>query len=145
MKSLFAVLLLCASVGSFAQDRSPETEHSSDLGHDEAPEAKTWEFDEIAIKPQYPGGITEFYKYIGASYRYTEQDRIEKTTGTIYIKFIVNRAGYIRSVQILKGVNERLDNEAIRVLLNSKKWSPGKIGNKKVSACFRIPFRVNAI
>lgn len=143
--SRFAIIiaLLSSAIIGYSQEQSPENRHSAESGQEDVAQNKIWELDELAIKPTYPGGIKEFYKYISNNYKFPKQDVIEKTSGIIYIKFIVDQHGNIDSVQVLPGINERMDQEAVRVITSCQKWTPGRIGDKPVAVSFKIPLRLS--
>jgi len=67
-------------------------------------------------------------------------------TGNVYVFFSINKEGKIVDVSIKKGVNELLDNEALRVVKAMPDWIPGKDKNGKnvkVEMTFPINFMLN--
>ena len=46
--------------------------------------------------------------------------------GKVYLEFIVEKDGALSHVQVLKGPDQALNNEALRVIRTSPKWAPGK-------------------
>ena len=45
--------------------------------------------------------------------------------GKVYVTFLIDRLGEVKNVEILKGVSEELDNEAIRIVKMMPRWNPG--------------------
>ncbi len=56
---------------------------------------------EISEKPDFPGGIMEFYKFVGNNYKTPEQPDLK---GRIYITFIVEKDGSITDVKNLRDI-----------------------------------------
>ena len=58
---------------------------------------------------------------------------------TVHVSFIVEADGNVSNVAIERSFNEALDNEALRVVSASPKWTPGIIDGKKVRTKITIP------
>ena len=63
---------------------------------------------------------------------YPAQAKLNHIQGRVYAGFMVDRKGKIKDIRILSGVNEELDNEAIRVLKLMPDWTPGSAGGSAV-------------
>jgi protein TonB len=63
-------------------------------------------------------------------------------SGTVYVSFVVEKAGDISDVKILRGVCEEVDAEAIRVCKAMPCWIPGEQAGKKVRCRFTMPISV---
>ncbi|MCK9625190.1 MAG: TonB family protein [Bacteroidales bacterium] len=59
--------------------------------------------------------------------------------GKVVIEFIVEKDGSVTNVQVVKGVDELIDNEAVKVVSISPKWIPGEINGRKVRTKISIP------
>ena len=59
--------------------------------------------------------------------------------GTVMVEFVIEKDGKVTDVQVVKGVDELLDAEALKVVSASPKWKPGKVGGKKVRTSITIP------
>ncbi|MBS1755482.1 MAG: energy transducer TonB [Bacteroidetes bacterium] len=81
---------------------------------------------------EFPGGETAWREYLGNNLKYP--DSLQNIKGQVLLKFIVNPKGTIESVEIIKSLHPLLDQEAIRVIMNSPKWRPAKQNGKKVQA-----------
>ncbi|MBS1526539.1 MAG: TonB family protein [Bacteroidetes bacterium] len=76
--------------------------------------------------PQYKGGETALYRYLGSHIEYPK-DAVEKNIhGTVVLKFVVKRDGSLTAVEVLKSVSSDLDEEAMRVVKGMKGWLPGQ-------------------
>lgn len=99
-------------------------------------------YTSVQVQANPPGGINAFRKYIASSFRLPEAK--EKTTGVVIIKFVVWDDGTIRDCQIIKEtpVNLGLGKEAVRVISNSEKWTPGQYNNKNVKQYYTLPISI---
>lgn len=122
----FAITLLFSSP-IFAQTQS--TDSFSPVG--------------VSAEPaEYIVGINEFSKYVSDHIIYPKELSNTKIEGTIHVYFEVDTNGVIDNVRIIKGINEILDNEAIRVVKASPHWKPAMQGSKRVRVRYRIPVKI---
>lgn len=59
--------------------------------------------------------------------------------GTVMVQFIIEKDGKVSEVKVVKGVDEELDAEALKVVTASPKWKPGKVSGSKVRASLTLP------
>jgi hypothetical protein len=90
------------------------------------------------VKPEFPGGIKEFYKYVGKNFKSPNSAK-----GQIKVAFVVQIDGTLKDFKIIKGLNSDMNVEALRVLFNSPLWIPGKVDGKAARVKFSIPLTVN--
>lgn len=87
-------------------------------------------------QPEFPGGMNEFYKFMGANYKIPTE---LKGNGRVYIKFMVEKDGSLSEFEILRDMGFGTGEEAIRVLKLSPKWIPGKDKDKPVRVQYSLP------
>lgn len=75
------------------------------------------------------------YKYV----RYPAQAIKEGIQGTVMVSFIVEKNGELSDIKVVEGVDELLDEEALRVVRVSPKWIPGQVRGVKVRTRITIP------
>ena len=75
------------------------------------------------------------YKYL----RYPEQAIRQKLQGQVLVSFVIEKDGSVTNVTVEHGVDELLDDEAVRVITVSPKWIPGQIKGEKVRTRMVIP------
>ena len=74
------------------------------------------------------------------SYIKYPQSVVEKgIQGTVNVSFIIEKDGSVTNVKVEKGVDELLDDEAVKVISVSPKWIPAEIGRKKVRCRITVP------
>lgn len=86
----------------------------------------------------------EFRKHIAKNLDYPEIAAKNGVSGKVIVEFAVNENGKVVDAVILRSVDPALDEEALRVILHSPAWTPGKQRGKavKVHFVFPITFRL---
>lgn len=100
-------------------------------------------FTVVEKMPEYPGGEEERVNFLVKNVKYPEEARKNGISGTVYVSFIVEKNGKISDVKALKGVDESLDNEAVRVVNLMPDWKPGMQRGKPVRVQFNMPIQFN--
>jgi periplasmic protein TonB len=93
------------------------------------------------LMPEFPGGDPARQAYLAKNTKYPNYDKAADIQGTVYLRFIVDENGWVRDIEILRGVSPGLDAEAIRVLQNMPRWSPGLQNGKPVRVVFSLPIK----
>ena len=98
-------------------------------------------YSRVEVMPEFPGGIDALSKFIGDNLKYPDKSREAGIEGTVYTRFVVDEQGRVIQIQILRGVNEELDNETHRVIKMMPQWTPGMQDGKQVSVYFVLPVK----
>lgn len=96
-------------------------------------------YDEVDVKPQFPGGKDAFINYLSNNLKYpivAEENNIE---GRVVVSFVINKNGEIAGCEIQESSNSLFDKEALRVVGEMPKWTPGTIKGKAVNVRYSIP------
>lgn len=102
--------------------------------------AEPMQFSEIEVKPSFNGGDAgEFVKWVGTQVKYPEECKAEGVEGRVMANFTIGTDGKVTDIKVLRGVHEKLDAEAVRVLSMSPDWTPGMHEGKAVPVSFIIP------
>ena len=105
-----------------------------------APEQEALPFQLIEVKPRFNGGdAAEFSKWVNSQLVYPEKAKQAGIQGRVAIQFTVGADGAVRDAKVLRGVNEDLDAEALRVVSSSPRWEPGMQDGKAVPVTFTFP------
>ena len=91
--------------------------------------------------PDFPGGEGELYKYLQEHIKFPPLARESGITGTVYIRFIVDKNGKISNVSLLRGIGGGCDEEAIRVIKGMPDWKPGRQNGLAVPVYFTSPVK----
>ncbi|MCQ2138946.1 MAG: TonB family protein [Bacteroidales bacterium] len=88
-------------------------------------------------KPSFLGRVDPTYflqKWVYQYLRYPQKAVVNGIQGRVLVDFIINEKGKVTDVKVLKGVDEMLDEEAVRVIKASPNWKPGRVKGKPVKA-----------
>ncbi len=94
---------------------------------------------EIEVKPEFSGGIKEFYKFIIENYK---SPSVAGLKGKVYTNFIIEKDGSLTDIMVLKDIGFGTGEEAIRVLELCPKWKPGEQNGQKVRCSFSLPILI---
>ena len=96
-------------------------------------------FTAIEQEPQYPGGTAAFGNYISRNLKYPDVARLVGIDGRLIMSFIVERDGKIRSVTPVNCIGAGCEAEAVKVLQESKPWTPGVQNGRAVRVQYFVP------
>ena len=75
------------------------------------------------------------YQYL----KYPENAVRNGIQGTVMVQFFIEKDGKVTNAKVVKGVDEELDAEALKVVEASPKWKAGKSGGSKVRSSLTLP------
>ena len=94
----------------------------------------------VEVMPSFRGGdITTFREWVKRRTNYPQEAIDRKLRGTVFLTFIVEKDGSVSNVTVMKGVDPILDNEAVRAISESPRWTPGLQRGQPVRVRFQIP------
>lgn len=96
-------------------------------------------FTVVEQMPMYPGGDGALMGYLRDNIHYPTVAAENGVQGRVVVGFVVERDGSITDVKILRGVDPSLDREAMRVVKNMPKWTPGKQNGSAVRVKYQVP------
>ncbi|MFO7851265.1 MAG: energy transducer TonB [Bacteroidota bacterium] len=89
--------------------------------------------------PTFRGGdVNKFREWVQQRIKYPQIAAENGIQGKVFLMFVVEPDGSVSNVSVLRGVDPALDNEAVRVVESSPKWSPGKQRGSSVRVRFSI-------
>ena len=89
--------------------------------------------------PEFPGGEMALRQHIANAVKYPDEAVKKGTQGKVHVTFVVTKDGSVANVTIARGVDPSLDKEALRVVNELPKWTPGKQRGKFVNVSYTIP------
>lgn len=95
----------------------------------------------ITVKPEFPGGIDEFHKYVAKNY--ITPHEAKEVKGKIYVTFIIEKDGSLTDIKVLRDLGFGTGKEAIRILKLCPKWHPGEQKGQIVRTLFSLPISIN--
>lgn len=96
-------------------------------------------FDVVDKMPKPMGGLEAWSQYLASNLTYPSKAKEKGISGTVYLTFIVDTEGSIQRVELFRGVEASLDEEAIKVVENAPKWEPGTQSGRPVNVKMRLP------
>ena len=96
-------------------------------------------FSIVEEQAAYKGGMASFYEFVSKKIKYPAQAKRMNIEGKVFVEFVIERDGRLTDVKAIKGIGGGCDEEAVRVVMSSPGWSPGKQRGKPVRTRFVIP------
>ena len=95
-------------------------------------------FTVVENDPEFPGGEDSLQAFVNRNLRNPRQ-----VEGKVYVEFVVERTGRLTNLQVLRGIDEETDEEALRVMRMMPRWVPGRQRNTlvRVKYYYAVKFR----
>ncbi len=135
---IIALMLIGNAQNTFSQQKE-KVEIASLTENPTTSEDQLTPFVMVEQMPQFPGGESAMMQYIGTNLKYPESAAKENIEGRVVLRFVVTKTGDITDVSVLRGLDSRCDEEAMRVVRAMPKWTPGKQGGKDVDVYYTLP------
>ena len=132
---LFALFTACHSTKPVMKE-SPVANNYQEIKGFFSDKSKEPQLDKY---PMYPDGIKGIMYDIGRNFNYPPAARKKKAQGKVIVKFLINEKGEVAKAEVLKSEAEILNDEAIRLVMNLRKFRPGYKDGKPVKVSFNIP------
>ncbi len=85
------------------------------------------------------GGQDAFRQWIAENLRYPQIAAENGIQGRVFVQFVVNTDGQVSDATVVRGVDPSLDREAVRVVMASPPWTPGRQRGEAVRVAFTFP------
>ena len=140
---IITMILALLATGAQAQFRRVIT-YQTVVGGNRIVDKEAFTFDSVDEEPHFPGGDGAMMKFINRERRYPAEAFDAGVQGRGLCSFIVNSDGSISNAEVLRGVEDSLNREALRIIGRMPRWVAGKIGESKVPVycILAIPFRL---
>lgn len=104
---------------------------------------KTGHGDEVYLSvdrmPAFPGGEAALMTYLRDNISYPLEAEEKNIQGKVIVQFVVDSAGYVGDVKVVRSVDPNLDREAVRVIQTLPKFIPGARLGKPVNVWYTLP------
>ncbi|WP_316810347.1 TonB family protein [Pedobacter heparinus] len=100
---------------------------------------RVYDFVSIDKQPGFQGGMQNFYEYLKKAVRYPAEAQKNNIQGNVFLSFIVEKDGTLNDIKVERKLGGGTDEEAVRVLKESPKWTPGMQNGKAVRVKYNIP------
>jgi periplasmic protein TonB len=138
MKLLIIILLSLPILHGMAQNPPPPPPPKVDTAtaEDDAKDDRT--FTKLEVEAEYPGGLTSWHQYLVQNLHYPHKAKRHSIEGTVVVQCIVHKQGLVSDIQAIAGPEE-LREEAVRLVKDSGKWTPGTQNGHIVRSYKKIP------
>jgi periplasmic protein TonB len=80
----------------------------------------------VEVMPAFKGGdINKFREWVQKRTNYPQSAIDNKIQGKVFLTFIIERDGSVSNVTVVKSIDPLIDNEAVKAIQASPKWTPG--------------------
>jgi protein TonB len=94
----------------------------------------------VEVMPSFKGGgIDKFRDWVQKRTNYPQPAIDRKIRGKVILTFIVEKDGSVSNVTIVKGIDPLLDDEAVKAISESPKWTPGMQRGEPARVRYIIP------
>ena len=99
-------------------------------------------FRSVERMPSFPGGEAALMKYINSHQRIPPET---DNQGTVVVQFVVQGDGSIGEVKVVRGIDQYLDAEAIRLTKSLPNFVPGRHNGEPVNVWYTLPITFRRI
>lgn len=95
----------------------------------------------VESMPQFSGGDNALFQFLSDNTVYPPEAKANGISGTVFVSFIIGKDGTVYNTIIVRGVDELLDNEALRIIKLMPKWIPGRNKGQPVDVIYNLPIK----
>ena len=106
----------------------------------EPPPEEPVKYSLLEAKPRFQDGDAgQFSHWVNENLKYPQEAVKDSLQGRVTLQFTIEKDGSVTDVHVLRGCVPVLDEEAIRVVSQSPKWTPGYINGEPVRVVYNFP------
>lgn len=94
-----------------------------------------YSYADVDVRPAFlnnPDPVVFMNKWVYTYLKYPQGCIAEGVQGKVLVDFIIDEKGKVTDVTVLRGVDQRLDDEAVRVISASPDWRPARVRGQRV-------------
>lgn len=96
-------------------------------------------FQVVEYMPEFPGGMQGCLDFIQKEMCYPEEAKKAGIQGRVVLQFIIEKDGMPAQPRIVRSVHPLLDKEALRIIRQMPKWTPGKQDGRPQRVLYTLP------
>lgn len=97
-------------------------------------------YDNPEVMPSYPGDMDAFWTFLMKNLHYPESAEADSIEGRVIVQFVVEKDGSLSNFDIVQSPDDRLSEEALRVLHLMPRWQPAQQKGRNVRSRYKVPF-----
>jgi TonB family protein len=106
----------------------------------EPPPEEPVKYSLLEAKPRFQDGdVGQFSHWVNENLKYPQKAVKDSLQGRVTLQFTIEKDGSVTDVRVLRGCAPILDEEAVRVVSQSPKWTPGYVKGEPVRVVFNFP------
>lgn len=114
------------SVSAFPQQNKPDSQQTA------------WIHDDLRYA-QFPGGHKVLAEFLRQHVHYPVAAAQAGISGRVFTSFVIDTAGYISDITILKSLGYGCDEEAVRLVKAMPRWIPSTQLGKPIPVKYNLP------
>lgn len=137
--AIFAFIILSTTIAMSCTDMQTQSDESANAILQA--ESEQGYFEAVEQMPELIGGLES----ISSKITYPEKARQNGVEGRVFVKFIVNKDGNVENAEVVRGIGNGADKEALRVVREAK-FKPGFQDGQPVRVQYALPisFRLSS-
>ena len=140
--ALASVSLLLAGCNANPQQTETAAPDASDTATETAAPAPTPTdsvYEVAEVMPEFPGDTQALFKFISENLEYPQHAIDGQIKGRVVVQFVVDKAGKVDNIQVVRSIDKMLDQAAIDVVRALPAWKPGMQNGKPVNVRYTLP------
>ncbi|MBQ6299395.1 MAG: M56 family metallopeptidase [Bacteroidales bacterium] len=106
----------------------------------EPPPEEPVKYSLLEAKPRFQDGDAgQFSHWVNQNLKYPQEAVKDSLQGRVTLQFTIEKDGSVTDVRVLRGCAPVLDEEAVRVVSQSPKWTPGYSNGEPVRVIYNFP------
>jgi outer membrane biosynthesis protein TonB len=81
-------------------------------------------------------------KFVGKNFEVSDAMMMFSNAETVFVEFIIEKDGRVLQAKVVRGEDELISEEAIRMVKSLPKFTPAKINGKPVRMSYILPVNV---
>ena len=96
-------------------------------------------FDVVEEQPSFPGVPSALNSWLSQHIKYPVVAAENGIEGRVIVQFVVSKDGSVRDASVVRSADPSLDKEALRVVGQMPRWTPGRQNGSTVNCKFTCP------
>ncbi|MGD1982082.1 MAG: energy transducer TonB, partial [Flavobacteriales bacterium] len=84
----------------------------------------------------------QLLKFVGKNFQVSEAMMMFSNAEKVFVEFIIEKDGHVRQAKVVRGEDELISEEAIRMVKSLPEFTPAKINGKPVRMSYILPVNV---
>lgn len=137
MRKSIGILLSLLPLGTMAQQVKDKPGKTENITAPKPPQERI--FRTVEQLPEFPGGSQALQAYFKQRLHYPPAALKMNIEGQVVLQFVVDQAGKISDIRIMKDIGGGCGREAVRLVEAMPQWRPAKQSGHPVSCIYSLP------